>query len=330
MAAPLRFSVVVPSYRRPEELRRCLRGLAAQIVQADEIIVVRRLEDRETAKVITEFEPSVADVTVMRPGLVAALTAGAANATGDIIAFTDDDAVPCPDWIRRLAGTFSDPTVGGVGGRDCIYPRTAETAPLPVEVGRLTRWGRVIGNHHIGAGDARDVDVLKGVNMAFRRQALALPSDLRGIGAQCHSDLAITLWAGRLGWRIIYDPAILVDHYPALRPSGDLRVTPPQGVLRDNAYNYVAAILAAKPQLRWRLLGYVTIVGSRSYPGLTRTLAAFAAGDREIVRRFLPSVAGQIQAIADFGRTRAVKMVPLDQVGADCISVHSSGRLVKR
>src|ERR1700726_1221709 len=207
MAVPLRLSVVVPSYRRPEELRRCLQGLRGQIMQADQTVVVRRPDDRETADVISEFEPFVTDVTVMRPGLVAALTVGAAHATGAIIAFTDDDAVPRTDWIRGIAATFSDPSIGGVGGRDCVHHPSLENGDpvievqdALVEVGSLTRWGRAIGNHHIGVGEARDVDTLKGVNMAFRREALALPTYLRGIGTQLHSDLAIALWVRRLGF----------------------------------------------------------------------------------------------------------------------------------
>src|SRR5438105_4734335 len=97
MNLPLRVSVVVPSYRRPEDLRRCLQGLQRQVTPPDQTIVVRRPEDRETAEVITEFDPLATDVIAVRPRLVAALTVGASRATGDIIAFTDDDAVARPD-----------------------------------------------------------------------------------------------------------------------------------------------------------------------------------------------------------------------------------------
>ena len=97
-------------------------------------------------------------------------------------------------------------------------------------------------------------------------------------------------------------------------------------MVRDNAYNYVAAILAVKPELLWRLNGYGLIVGSRGYPGFVRAVVALVAGDGEIVRRFIPSSVGRIQATVDFVRNRAVEMVPLDQVRSDARSVDVSRR----
>jgi hypothetical protein len=52
---------------------------------------------------------------------------------------------------------------------------------LTRDVGRVGRWGKLVGNHHLGTGSARSVMVLKAVNMAFRREALAVPEQLRGL-----------------------------------------------------------------------------------------------------------------------------------------------------
>jgi len=54
-------------------------------------------------------------VEVDRPTQTAAMAAGVERAEGDVIAFTDDDAVPRRDWLTRIASHFEDPRVGGVG-----------------------------------------------------------------------------------------------------------------------------------------------------------------------------------------------------------------------
>ena len=126
------------------------------------------------------------------------MEAGVSAARGEIVAFIDDDAVPRPDWLRRLVRHFDDPEVGGVGGRDYIARPEVPNMPT-VDVGRVTRWGKVIGNHHRGTGEPRSVMVLKAAGMAFRRHALALPTGLRGAGAQPHFEVAMSLSAIRRG-----------------------------------------------------------------------------------------------------------------------------------
>src|SRR4051812_45892156 len=95
-------SVIVPTYRRPDDLRRCLAGLVRQRLPPAETVVVRRAGDRATEALVSELlEEAVVDVVVSEPGVLAAMTAGAAAARGDIVAFIDDDAVPRPDWLER-------------------------------------------------------------------------------------------------------------------------------------------------------------------------------------------------------------------------------------
>ena len=81
-------------------------------------------------------------------------------------------------------------------------------------VGRVQWMGRCTDSHHRGTGPARHVDLLKGVNMSFTSEALAdlkFDESLRGSGAGVLCDLAISLDVRRKGWRLIYDPALVVD-----------------------------------------------------------------------------------------------------------------------
>src|SRR5262245_13138878 len=89
-------SVIVPSWRRPLDLARCLRALAAQRVAPFEVIVGARTGDSETEAAVTAAAAkSPFPVRIERTsdsGVIAAMNAALAHARGDIIALTDDDA----------------------------------------------------------------------------------------------------------------------------------------------------------------------------------------------------------------------------------------------
>jgi GT2 family glycosyltransferase len=292
-ASRFEVSVVVPTYRRSDELRRCLAGLATQSLAPTETIVVRREGDEATRAALKESaHAGVVDAVVSEPGVLAAMETGTAVASSDLIAFIDDDAVPRPEWLERLTRHFDDPEVGGVGGRDVIAGQPAPMGP-PLEVGRITRWGKLIGNHHLGTGSPREVMVLKAVGVAFRRTALALPRGLRGAGAQVHFEVGMSLAARRQGWRLVYDPSALVDHEVAQRFDSDHRERPRPVAVRDAAYNLVRCLLTEVPGLFWRRALYGLAVGDRATPGVARAGIALLRGEAPVLRRFVPSLAGQ-------------------------------------
>lgn len=291
-------SVIVASYRRPDDLRRCLGGIAQQDLSPAETIVVRRAGDVATEEVLARTEyRNLVEVVVNEPGVLAAMGAGVNAAVGDVVAFVDDDAVPRPDWLSRLVRHFEDPEVGGAGGRDYIERPESPNIPT-VDVGRITRWGKLIGNHHRGIGEPRNVMVLKAAGMAFRRHALALPSGLRGAGAQPHFEVGTSLWALRRGWNLIYDPTAVVDHHVGPRFDADQRGRPAPSAVRDAAYNLVTCLLAEAPELFWRRALYGLVVGDRSMPGLVRAGVALLRRERNVLRYLRPSLEGQIEALA--------------------------------
>lgn len=314
-----RVTVVVPSYRRPELLVRCLAGLAAQVRPADEIVVVRRDTDAATAAAL---EPllggALRDVEVSAPGVLAAMRAGVAEATGDIIAFTDDDAVPRPQWLERLVRHFDDPAVGGAGGRDVNHPPPPahEVARPAARVGQVTRWGRLEGFHHVGTGEPADVQVLKGVNMSFRRAALALPRSLRGSGAEVHFEVATCLWAAAHGWRLVYDPAAVVDHHLGPRFDNDQRRRPDAEAVRATAYNLVRAMVGVDRDRFARRAAYGLLVGDRGTPGLVRAAAGVALRQRGVASQLVPSLHGQLEALRDVRRHGPLPMVPASPTSA--------------
>lgn len=241
---------------------------------------------------------------------MAAMAAGLAASQTPLVGFTDDDAVPRPDWIERLVKPFSDAGIGAVGGRDSVIgddnrPKYLETKET---VGIVTPWGRLIGNHHIGVGPPRYVDVLKGVNCMYRRVAVSIPRNLRGSGAQVHNEVAIGLRVKSRGWKILYDPQIIVDHYPGTRFDDDVRSGRSKVATYDAAYNLTLSIGSQGFVPAVRRLLYGLLMGDRGLPGIGRTTIALLGGSER--RLFLehvgPALRGNALAALDLTRGRGV------------------------
>ena len=281
-------ALVIPSYARPEQLRSALSSAFRQARPFDEVVVaVRSNDDATTSMLATQ---AVTVVTVDAPGVLAAMAAGASATTSDLIAFTDDDAELSPDWARRVIEIMDRPEngdVGGVGGRDVIYEGDVPRATsLTSRVGELTYWGRLIGNHHCGSSNNRSVVVLKGVNCAYRRAAIALPTGLRGSGAQAHFEVAVGRHAIDAGWRLLYFSDLTVVHRPAGRLGEDQRDAPSDDAVYDSAFNLMRSLAPRVQTRRWI---YVHALGDRAAPGLVRCAVAWVRADRATLRRRRPS-----------------------------------------
>lgn len=116
-------SVVVPTYKRPHLLERCLAALAAQDVDSGtfEVIVADDGTDDATRRAVDRWQGQgglrLAYVPVHdNHGPAAARNRGWRKARGSIIAFTDDDCVPAPDWLRAGLAAF-DEDIAAVWGR---------------------------------------------------------------------------------------------------------------------------------------------------------------------------------------------------------------------
>lgn len=295
-----RVSVLVPSFGRPGSLTRCLEALSAQTHAPDEIVVGVRIGDEATAAVAEAARATglhVRIATTAAVGVVASMQAALDAATGDIVALTDDDARPFPAWIEGLLAHFhSTPDVGGVGGRDW-QPYERGNAR---RVGMVQWFGRVIGNHHLGAGLARDVDVLKGVNCSFRApvlRAIGFDARLRGSGAQLYWELGVCLPMRRAGWRLIYDPSVAVDHDVAPRLDTDhlhrgVFAEPP---LVDAVHNETVALLEVRHGVaRACFLIWAFLVGTGEAPGPVQCARRLLQGDRLAIRRWRATVAGRL------------------------------------
>ncbi|HZT05865.1 MAG TPA: glycosyltransferase family 2 protein [Chloroflexota bacterium] len=109
-------SVVVCAYTeaRWSELTACVRSLQNQTRVPDEIVVV---VDHNPSLLERAERLGVAAVPNRHAqGLSGARNTGVEVTRGEVIAFLDDDAEACPDWLEKLLCPLADARVLGVGG----------------------------------------------------------------------------------------------------------------------------------------------------------------------------------------------------------------------
>jgi hypothetical protein len=299
---PQSLTVVVPTYRRPASLERCLHALNGQTQPPDQIVVACRTDDQRSQEVAASHagEMSIEVVKCPHPRLVQQMNLGVAAATGDVVALTDDDSAPRDDWAKRLTQLYRAPDVGAVGGRDVIHLPTVDSRTNGQRVGIVTRSGRPLGNHHREGVGVRDVDFLKGVNLSIRRALWHVDIDLRGDGNQSHWELGTCLRIRRLGWRVVYDPELLVDHYPDIRVGEPQRGSRVAAKLEGDAHNELHELLCWLP--RWQAAtaaGRALLIGSKELPGVAvgAWLARNGVPIRQVVAEVRAATRGRLDAI---------------------------------
>lgn len=145
-------SVVVPTYRRPRLLERCLDALSRQDFPAArfEVVVADDARDSATWRVVARRQRDGAGPRVRyvqargRHGPAAARNHGWRAAAGEVIAFTDDDCVPAPDWLREGLRALGR-TRAAAWGR-VVVPLPPDPTDYERDVARLTSAGFVTAN----------------------------------------------------------------------------------------------------------------------------------------------------------------------------------------
>jgi GT2 family glycosyltransferase len=214
-------AAIICTHARPDYLAACLDGLARQQGGPPRLVVVDSASPPGPAARIAALAAAHGATLVRseRAGLSHARNLGLAAAQRGWCAFLDDDAVPAPDWTRRLAEAIAalPPEAAALGGR--ILPHWEGPLPgwWPASLrGVLTivEWdGQGEDGRNLPAGVA-----VYGANMAFRSADLAavggFPEELGRVGNRLLSGEEVEV-LDRLrarGRRIFYDGRVTVRH----------------------------------------------------------------------------------------------------------------------
>jgi GT2 family glycosyltransferase len=217
LPSSLSATIAVCTRDRTRDLGRCLDALLRLPDDGQEILVIDNHPSTEASRELVERYPKVRYVREPRAGLDIARNRALRESDRDIVAFTDDDAIVDPAWLRALLYDFDDPIVM------CV---TGVTLPLELETDAQIFFQRAGG---LGRGFKRMVYeggshntydawyVGAGVNTAVRRRLL---SDVGGydealdmgtpVGGGGDTDLYRRVLLQ--GYRIVYEPEALCWH----------------------------------------------------------------------------------------------------------------------
>lgn len=229
-------SILICTYNRAAFLKETLAALANLRAPCDctvEIVVVDNNSTDSTRAVIADAAAhspvSIRGLFEVRQGKSFALNAGLTQVNGEVVALTDDDVLPDPEWLVRIVAAFREHDITFAFGK--VLPRWGCLPPPEILTDRAHEiWGPLAildyGDHVISYTKERAGQKLPiGANLAFSHAALA---EVRGwrndlgkvnntlISGEDH-EIFFRLRSADL-YRGIYDPAIMVRHHvPASR-----------------------------------------------------------------------------------------------------------------
>jgi len=167
----MQLDVVIPTYNRSTLLRKALGSLLNARIPPGldvKIIAVDNNSTDDTRAVITEM--GVSYVFEKRQGRSPALNAGIAVATGDLVAFIDDDEEVDASWYETILAAFTEHDVDFIGGP--YVPRFEGDVPEWLPKSHTAVVGIVDGGDKVVPFDASYPGILMGGNAVFTRKTL--------------------------------------------------------------------------------------------------------------------------------------------------------------
>jgi GT2 family glycosyltransferase len=246
-----RISVVVCTFNGAATIRDTLDALGRLDYANYEVVVVNDGSTDATPEIAAGYDVKL--VTTENQGLAMARNVGLAAASGEIVAYLDDDAYPDRDWLTYLALGFLESDVCGVGGPNLLPPEDGDVAECVANAPG--------GPAHVLLDD-REAEHIPGCNMAFRKDWLEA---VGGFDPQfrCAGDDVDLCWSvQQRGGRIGFHAGALVWHH---RRGSVVRYWRQQF-----GYGKAEALLARKWPDKYNTAGHIPWSGRIYGRGLTQ------------------------------------------------------------
>jgi GT2 family glycosyltransferase len=248
-----RISVVVCTFNGQRTIRDCLDGLGRLRYPGYEVIVVDDGSTDNTASIVREYGFRI--ISTANQGLSAARNTGWEAATGEIVAYIDDDASPDPDWLTYLASTFLTADCAGVGGPNLPFPGDGPIA-------------NCVANSPGGPTcvllSDTEAEHVPGCNMAFRKPWLQAVGGFDPQFRVAGDDVDICWRVRERGGTLCFSPAAVVWHHYR----NSIRAYWKQ----QTGYGKAEALLERKYPEKFNCAGHMTWSGRIYGNGLVRGL----------------------------------------------------------
>lgn len=248
-----RISVVVCSFNGSHTIRDTLQGLSRLDYPDYEVIIVNDGSSDNTPAIAREFEVRL--ISTENRGLSNARNTGWQEATGEIVAYIDDDAYPDKDWLTYIAHTFLSTSFMGVGGPNIAPPGNGIFTNSMVHAPG--------GPVHVLVSD-RVAEHIAGCNMAFRREALSAVGGFDSRFRSAGDDVDICWKIQEKGWKIGFNAAAVVWHYRR----GSLKTY----LKQQRGYGQAEALLNQKWPQKYNAAGHIAWKGRLYGKGLSQPI----------------------------------------------------------
>ena len=195
-------TVVVPVRDRAASLDRCLQAVGGGVPV---VVVDDGSVDPSAVAAVAARHGARLLVRRLGGGPAAARGSALSQLTTELVAFLDSDCVPPPGWIDALAAHFTDPLVGAVAPR--VRPAVVEGGALPRFL--AARSPLDMGRWEAAVGPMRAVPYVPTAALLVRRAALGGGFDRR---LRYGEDVDLVWRMADAGWRVRYQPAVVVRH----------------------------------------------------------------------------------------------------------------------
>ncbi|MEK8019274.1 MAG: glycosyltransferase [Candidatus Parabeggiatoa sp.] len=205
------FSIIIPTFERPQQLARCLEALAKQQYPRENYEVIVSNDGGQTSlqQVVEQFQDKMALKLIkqLNAGQAAARNGGAAVATGRFLAFIDDDCVAAPDWLSNLAKRFAVEPSYAIGGQTI----NALTDNLYATASQMLI-AYLYSYYHLKQFQATQPPFFASNNLALPAEVF---QEIDGFNEtlRCAEDRDLCERWQYAGYRFRYAPEVLVSHF---------------------------------------------------------------------------------------------------------------------
>tara|TARA_B100001971_G_C18224922_1_gene559705 strand:+ start:865 stop:1863 length:999 start_codon:yes stop_codon:yes gene_type:complete len=268
-------SVIILTYNRGNDLKKCLDSLTKQTFKNFEVIVIDNGSTDITERILEKYSAKV--MRSLKKNKAYLRNLGVKNASGAIIAFIDDDAEAHPQWLENIIQAYSsDRSVGAVGGPAIVdgnqkmlnfyslaskstlvylLLRIYQTVIAGINISYIGRFTSS-GVYSIGGSLKQSssikrlfsVDILSTCNASVRKNVVDLIGGFDQNFIYNHEDGDLFIRIKEKGYSILFSPRAIVYHH--VNPNPQSRASP-YYIGRDFGYFYTKD---AKPlRVSWKI-----------------------------------------------------------------------------